>query len=668
MKRFLYSNYTKFIASVLFVVFVFATVIVVTDTVIEFAQEGEYVYNFENEFLEARCFLHLMQAPSFVVSNAYYASADEKGKVDIAEIEKYMEQTLNDLYCDDRINYFIEWKGKTFSNCGAENAEEVPSTEIYCYEKITPNGRNIYEHSQNYGGFYLEELRQFDEDIEIEVYVSVKEEHIEEYRKIWTRQKEMVEDAFVCSVALLSLALIMLIYLVAVCGKDKKGECKRSWIDHIWIEASVAFGIGVCLFAILIYATLMEAAMYGNFPYSMAETIMCLLAVCASSVFLSVLLSVVRNIKCKSIISSSIIAKIVVFVWHLFIRIIKKTAKIITMLKNNTIRILSKKTSVILIGMLFIYTALMGIFGMMTMETPFGLVFGFLLFLAAAFVVGFRAMDIDEIKKGIHRIREGDIAYKIPNLKSDDMKLLAEDINSIGNGLEKSVAEKMKAERMKTELITNVSHDLKTPVTSIISYTELLSKIEGLPEEAKDYISVISRKSERLKNLTEDLFDISKVQSGNEKISVERLDIGLLVNQALGEHNSDIAASGLNFCVNVEKELFVKADGRKMSRVIENLLSNALKYSMKNTRVFVAARKNENEVMVEMKNIASYEMKFDANEITDRFVRGDESRTQDGNGLGLAIAKSYTEACGGKFEVVTDGDLFKAIIRFNKVL
>lgn len=667
MKRFLYSTYTKFIASVLFVVFVFGIATIVTDTVIEISKEDEYIYNFENEFLDSRSFQHLISAPGSVVLNAYYASANEEGEADITKVEKYIENALSDLYCNDRINYYIKWNDKTFSNCGAENAEEVPSTKIYSHEKITPDGKDFYEYSQKYGGFYLEELKQFDEAVEIEVYTAVKEEHINERNIMWTRQKDMVEEAFTGSVTLLLLAVIILIYLIAVCGKNKKGECKRSRIDHIWIEVSVALGIGVCFLTGLIYVMLAEAVMYSGFSYSVAGTIACLLAVCASSVFLSVLLSITRNIKCKSIISSSIIAKLVVFVWHLLIELIRKMTKTIVRLKNTTVKLLSKKTSVILIGMLFVYTSLVGIFGMMTMETPFGLILGFLLFLAAAFVVGLRAMDIDEIKKGAHKIREGETAYKIPALKSDDMKLLAEDINSIGNGLEKSVSEKMKAERMKTELITNVSHDLKTPVTSIISYTELLSKIEKLPEEAKDYISVIAGKSERLKNLTEDLFDISKVQSGNDTVNLERLDIGLLVNQALGEYDNDIATSGLNFCVNVEKELFVKADGRKMSRVIGNLLSNALKYSMKNTRVFVLAMKNENEVFVEIKNISSYEMKFDPDEITDRFVRGDESRTQEGSGLGLAIAKSYTEACGGKFEVVTDGDLFKAIIKFKSV-
>ncbi|MBQ7900790.1 MAG: HAMP domain-containing histidine kinase, partial [Clostridia bacterium] len=254
---------------------------------------------------------------------------------------------------------------------------------------------------------------------------------------------------------------------------------------------------------------------------------------------------------------------------------------------------------------------------------------------------------------------------KIPELKSHDMKMLASDVNDIAKGLDESVAAKLKAERLKTDLITNVSHDLKTPLTSIINYTELLSKVDGLPEEARDYLQIIAQKSDRLKNLTQDLFDISKVQSGNESIVLEKLDIGLLINQSLGEHDSEIRKSELKFCVDAAKGLYVCADGRKMSRVISNLLNNILKYTMKNTRVFITAAEKGNEVVLEFKNIASYPMEFDADEITGRFVRGDESRTAEGNGLGLAIAKSYTEACGGRFEIIIDGDMFKAIIRFE---
>ncbi|MBQ4100362.1 MAG: HAMP domain-containing histidine kinase, partial [Oscillospiraceae bacterium] len=258
------------------------------------------------------------------------------------------------------------------------------------------------------------------------------------------------------------------------------------------------------------------------------------------------------------------------------------------------------------------------------------------------------------------------LIYKIPELKSDDMKALATDINDIGKGLDESVLAKLKAERLKTDLITNVSHDLKTPLTSIISYTELLSKVEDLPQEARDYITIISNKSDRLKKLTQDLFDISKAQSGNEEINLEKLDVSLLINQSLGENDNEIAKSGIPFCVNVDKELYILADGRKMSRVIGNLIGNILKYSLTGTRAFIEAQEKDGYIEIWFKNISSYPMDFDEEEIIGRFVRGDESRTIEGNGLGLAIAKTYTELCGGSFNIVIDGDMFKAQIKFTK--
>jgi signal transduction histidine kinase len=190
---------------------------------------------------------------------------------------------------------------------------------------------------------------------------------------------------------------------------------------------------------------------------------------------------------------------------------------------------------------------------------------------------------------------------------------------------------------------------------------------DGIPEEAMDYIKIIAQKSEKLKHLTQDIFDISKVQSGNESVAMEKIDASLLINQALGELDAEIKKSELAFCVDVKKELFIYADGRKMSRVICNLLNNVLKYTMKNTRVFVSAESKNGKVVIEFKNIANYPMNFSGEEIVGRFVRGDESRTLDGNGLGLAIAKSYTQLCGGDFKVVVDGDMFKAIIGFNEI-
>ncbi|MBQ8396377.1 MAG: HAMP domain-containing histidine kinase, partial [Oscillospiraceae bacterium] len=293
---------------------------------------------------------------------------------------------------------------------------------------------------------------------------------------------------------------------------------------------------------------------------------------------------------------------------------------------------------------------------------------GIMLLGFACFVLARRASDIDRIKNGARQVRNGNVSHKIPELKFEDMKKLAENINDIAKGLDESVSAQVKAERLKSELITNVSHDLKTPITSIISYTELLSKIDGLPEEAKDYVAVIAKKSDRLKKLTQDLFDISKVQSGNESITLEKLDVSLLINQALAEQDNEIQSSGLPFCVDAPKELYIFADGRKMSRVVNNLINNILKYTLKNTRVFITAKEKNDNIEIEFKNISAYPLDFNVDEITQRFVRGDESRTAEGNGLGLAIAKSYTEICNGTFEIITDGDMFKAILKFKKYI
>jgi signal transduction histidine kinase len=182
-----------------------------------------------------------------------------------------------------------------------------------------------------------------------------------------------------------------------------------------------------------------------------------------------------------------------------------------------------------------------------------------------------------------------------------------------------------------------------------------------------DYVSVISKKSDRLKKLTQDLFDISKAQSGNETTALEKLNVSLLISQTIGEHDNEITCSTLTFCVDAPKEIYVSADGRKMSRVFDNLISNILKYSMKNTRVFITALEKDGNVEIEFKNISAYPLEFNVEEITQRFVRGDKSRSTEGNGLGLAIAKSYTEICNGSLEIATDGDMFKAIIKFKSL-
>lgn len=267
---------------------------------------------------------------------------------------------------------------------------------------------------------------------------------------------------------------------------------------------------------------------------------------------------------------------------------------------------------------------------------------------------------------GVRRIRQGEPGFQIPIQKDKHLMALAGDINSISNGLQASVDRQLRAERMKTELITNVSHDLKTPLTSIINYTGLLEKETLQPAFANDYVKIISQKSEKLKSLTNDLFEISKAQSGNMEVHLERLEVGELLQQSMAELSDQIAASTLDFRVSCPAEgCHILADGRKLSRVMENLLGNCLKYALDGSRVYLDVKRQAGKCVLECKNISNYEMNFAADEIVERFTRGEESRTTQGSGLGLAIAKSFVEACGGQFTIVVDGDLFKAVITFD---
>ena len=237
----------------------------------------------------------------------------------------------------------------------------------------------------------------------------------------------------------------------------------------------------------------------------------------------------------------------------------------------------------------------------------------------------------------------------------------------VKEGLKKAILEEVKSQNMKTELISNVSHDLKTPLTSIITYVDLL-KQKGITEEEREkYINTIDKKSQRLKSLIEDLFEVSKANSGNIKLNIVDVDVVSLMKQTEFELEDKIKESGLKFKNNFpNKKLILPLDSEKTYRVFENLIINALKYSLKGSRVYIIIEEHEEDVEVVFKNISSEEIEFKPEEISERFVRGDKSRNTEGSGLGLAIAKSFTEVQKGAFKIEIDGDLFKVILNLKK--
>ena len=244
---------------------------------------------------------------------------------------------------------------------------------------------------------------------------------------------------------------------------------------------------------------------------------------------------------------------------------------------------------------------------------------------------------------------------------------ISENLNHIKEGFKVSIDEELKSQRMKTELISNVSHDLKTPLTSIITYADLLKNEDISSEVRQEYVNVLNKKSKRLKILIDDLFEASKANSGNIELQLERLNVIALFRQTFGELEEKINESNLEMKINIpENKIFCNLDGRITYRIFENIMSNIFKYAMEHSRVYIDVLENEKEISFVFKNMSAYEMNFDASQITERFTRGDVSRTTEGSGLGLAITKSLLELQDGRLEIIIDGDLFKVVVVFLK--
>jgi signal transduction histidine kinase len=457
--------------------------------------------------------------------------------------------------------------------------------------------------------------------------------------------------------------LIGLIYLIYSSGRrvDKEGVHLLA-IDHIYLDIALLVTIGAIA---LCMTPLFE---YGRYLFKENTHMNTDLLLVIFSIIISIgtLIGILyvtifsKRLKRHEVIKHTLIFK----VYALIIQIIKS---IYTDLFSK-IKSVSEKSPLAkrLIPIFGVY-ALINIFCIsLFFVGPIGL-FGLLVIVGVNLVaINFLLKglkNLNDIKDGAEKIRAGELYYSIPEQGIPELRQLAETINQIADGLKYAVRSQVKSEKMKSELITNVSHDLKTPLTSIITYVDLL-KNEGLKcDNAEKYLGIIDVKSQRLKALTEDLFEAAKATSGSISVNLERLDVVSLVNQGLGELSDKIEASGLSIKTNFQSEkLYVNADGKLLWRVIENLLSNVFKYAMPNSRVYIEASTTAEHVSLIIKNISAYELNVNEEELMERFKRGDASRHSEGSGLGLSIAKSLTELQAGRFSIDIDGDLFKATI------
>ena len=271
-----------------------------------------------------------------------------------------------------------------------------------------------------------------------------------------------------------------------------------------------------------------------------------------------------------------------------------------------------------------------------------------------------------DIVDGINKIRDGEVDFKLnTEMLHGSSREMADAVNNIGEGIRKAVRTSMKDEQMKTDLITNVSHDIKTPLTSIINYVDLLKRLKISEEPAKGYIDILDNKAQRLKQLTDDLVEASKISSGNIELEREKLNLTELIHQSLGEFSEKLEELNLQAIFAAgDIPAYIYADSRRMWRVVENLFNNICKYALEGTRVYIDMEVEEEKIIVSFKNISKQQMNIRPDELTERFIRGDSSRSTEGSGLGLSIAKSLVQAQGGVFDIFLDGDLFKVTIEF----
>lgn len=485
------------------------------------------------------------------------------------------------------------------------------------------------------------------EDLNKNIYTALSDTdsyytHFVEIKLVYDVAKELYK----VSVPLIIISGIILIFgvisVIAGIGRSgKNNKINLNWYDKVPLEiVTILYFLGI-----LLNVAIVADLSYSGILYSI---IICIIDFILFYIFSIITLeTIVKRIKTKTLLKSTLIY----FICHE----IKKT---------YTNRKVTTKVILLFLAFSIILFTLVAL----AMDSAFfvliliGYLFAVLWFLIQA------AIKFNKVREAVKSIYEGNTNIRLNETEMKGvLKELTIYINDIAGGLSNAINQSLKSERLKTELITNVSHDIKTPLTSIINYVDLLKKEKMPNEKCTEYLMILENKSQRLKKLTEDLIEASKASSGNIKLNIERINVNELVKQISGEFEDRFKAKGLEEILTLpEEEIFINADGRYMYRVLENIYSNAAKYALENTRVYMDIIPKQKTVVIQMKNVSKEKLNISVDELMQRFVRGEASRNTEGSGLGLSIANSLTELQGGKFHIYLDGDLFKVTIGFEK--
>jgi len=555
---------------------------------------------------------------------------------DIARIkDKSMNEQVRNFYrlrstleAYEGIVFYASDGEHEFSNSDLNKKEQFESFDAYMLfenyqQKLHPN--EVKE--SQYLDYFTHEADMLNPQTDV-MYVAFKDSYLQQKMSEWEKDKATAQSFLNEFMVFLAGFILSFVYLIIVIGRRsfKDKEIHFHVIDKLYNDFNIVLvGCLTAMWITMIVEVFHDMYMFFTVPIFI--------------IALLLILSLVKHIKNRSLFQHTLLYQVFkkLFIWvkHVFD-------------SGST----GVKIVLLVIGYPLVVAATFFMF-----PITIGI---------AAWLAMRKVKSFNLIKEGVEQIKNGDLHHRIEVDGKGEFSQLAENINRITDGLKKAVDSEIKSERLKTELITNVSHDIRTPLTSIITYVDLL-KLENDPEMIAEYVDVLDQKSKRLQHLTDDLFEAAKASSGSIPVQLERIDIVSLLTQGIGEMDEKIEASSLDFkLAHPTEKVYVKADGKLLWRSIENLFSNIFKYALPTSRVYISVEDLGNEILVTFKNISAYELNISVDELMERFKRGDESRSSQGSGLGLSIAESLIHIQNGKFLVQVDGDLFKVMIYLPK--
>ena len=571
-----------------------------------------------------------------------------------------------------RVNYLTTYEYKNFKYLIIDNKNSVAYTNVEhtmftdsieeIKERLAKN--SIYWNYENGNvntsieKLKLEEIRyksiykSIDDAKNFSVYTSLENDltYYDQYRTNKT-VFDMAQILYKPALYLLPLSIIaVLVLLIMNCFliglRNEKGEVILNAFD----KTPLLVALIILFILFMIGCGFLIALTSENLTLILSGT--AIGAVIGYISFVFFLETIIKRIKSKTLFRNTITYRI--------LRWIKSLITSMTRNANMTVKLI----------LIFIAFGILNIIGFsLSISEPIGIFIHIAIWVYAFAKIHQWLVRYIEIKNAINEIYIGNTEVHLDEKRyKGSLNSMAIQVNDIAGGLSNAIQEKLKSEGLKTELITNVSHDIKTPLTSIINYVDLLKKEKMPNEQAEEYLNILDNKSQRLKRLTEDLVEASKASSGNIKLNIEKLNVNELLKQVSGEFEDKFKLRNLEEVMSLpEKNVYINADSRYMYRILENMYSNISKYAMDNTRVYIDVIPNNNRITIQMKNISKEKLNISTEELMQRFVRGDSARNTEGSGLGLSIATSLTTLQGGTFNIYLDGDLYKVIIEFDMI-